>query len=78
MDSREAYPRGAYAQGAPQPYSQSPAPGYYAAPSSDATDESEAGYPVYTGAPVIVVRERARRDHNPHRPSRSRPRAARP
>ena len=87
IDSKTAYP-----PAAPRPYS--PGPGYYpqpgpgydrdAAPASDAPpDDSDANYPIYTGAPVVVVRDRVRRDHLPHRgnhpqPRASQPRAARP
>jgi hypothetical protein len=44
-----------------------PGPGYYPQPepASDAPpDDSDAGYPVYTGTPVIVARDRWRRDRD--------------
>lgn len=74
MDSQDAYPHRAS-----RPYN--PAPDHYEPPPppSDAgSDAADTGYPLYEGSPVIVVRERGRRDHYPRRGSRPHPRAAHP
>jgi len=74
---------------APRPYGSGPGPGagYYPQPEpagDTPPDDSDAGYPVYTGTPVIVARDRWRRDHLVHRDNLAHrgnhppPRAARP
>jgi hypothetical protein len=58
-----------------------PGPGYYpqAEPPSEAPpDDSDANYPVYTGAPVVVAHDHWRRDHVARRGNHPQPRAARP
>jgi hypothetical protein len=69
------------ARGAPLPYGRDPgpAPGYYPPPlpASDG-DESKGSDPLYTSPQVIVVRERGRHDHVPHRVNHPHPRAGRP
>jgi hypothetical protein len=75
----------AYARAAPRSYG----PGYYpqagagydrdpGAARDTPPDDSDANYPIYSGAPVIVVHDRWRRDHLPHRTNHPQPRAARP
>jgi hypothetical protein len=70
------------------PRSYGPGPGYYPQPgpgydrgpgsASDAPLDDSGDYPIYTGAPVVVVHDRWRRDHVPHRPNHPQARAARP
>lgn len=78
MDSTAVPPRGA-----PRPYGRDPdpAPSYDApplAPSDAGVDEANGSEPIYTSSQVVVVRERGRRDHVPHRPNHHHPRATRP
>jgi hypothetical protein len=75
----------AYAHVAPRSYGPGyypqPGPGYdrEPGPASDIPpDDSDANYPIYTGTPVIVARDRAHRDQLAHRGSHPRPRPARP
>jgi hypothetical protein len=74
IDSSAAYAR-------VPPRAHGPGPGYYpqAEPANEAPpDDSDANYPLYTGAPVVVVHDRTRRDHPAHRGNHPQPRSARP
>jgi hypothetical protein len=78
IDSKTAYPRAAPRPGPGPGYYPQSDPGYDREPASETPDDSDANYPIYTGTPVVVVRDRVRRDHLAHRGNHPQPRAAQP
>ena len=78
IDSKTAYPRTVPRPGPGAGYYPQSDPGYDREPASETPDDSDANYPIYTGAPVVVVRDRVRRDHSLIAATTRAPRAARP